>query len=574
MCVYGATYLLQAEILDVDVASESRIEQQIPAGVVIVVVDVYAVAVPCPIAAAIEVVGGHHPVRIVVQHHAPRPVIDSPRDKLRFHVFVAAMRVRPARPHAVVFGIPVAVVGVLRVIPALVFSIVVPIIAAIFVFLLTFVLAIVVPVIAVPLGCCDRERSCQSHEQSARYDFAHKCFLQKLPCWSVFLRLMPQNLPVRISTGKWVHDSLSSQAAFPFQEQEICFVHSVRPRRGMEHRAAALSLEDGVYLRSFHALRPYNPADPEVTVLRRILSVALLALLPTPALAQQTPQEKEQILWQKLEAAIQDIDRNLDGVLAVAILDLSTGQKYLFHADEVLPTASSIKIAILAELYHQVQQGKLKLGDLYTLQSSDLVGGSGVAGALTPGVTRLTLRDVAALMISVSDNSATNVIIDRIGMENVNALLDSLGLTHTRLRRKMMDVKAAAEGRENIATPREMLLLLEDLYRAKILNKQMTDDFFELLSIHKESYIPRELPEDLRIANKPGELEGVRNDSGIVFTGNRPFVISVMTTYLHREKDGGEAIIRIATAAYQMFDRLSRASPYGRVVSAHDTGNP
>jgi beta-lactamase class A len=318
-------------------------------------------------------------------------------------------------------------------------------------------------------------------------------------------------------------------------------------------------------------------------VLKRLFSFAMLAAIgacaPNATRAQQaspekTSQEKEQVLWQKLEATISDADHHLDGVLGVAILDLSTGQKYLFHADEVLPTASSIKIAILAELYHQAQQGKIKLGDLYTLQSGDLVAGSGIANALTPGVTRLTIRDVAALMISVSDNSATNIVIDRIGMENVNALLDSLGLMHTRLRRKMMDVKAAAEGRENIATPREMVALLEDLYRGKVLNKQMTDDFFELLSVHKESYIPRELPEDLRIANKPGELEGVRNDSGIIFTGNRPFVISVMTTYLRREKDGGDAIIRIATAAYQMFDRLSRASQYGRVVSVHDTGNP
>jgi len=317
-------------------------------------------------------------------------------------------------------------------------------------------------------------------------------------------------------------------------------------------------------------------------VLRRIFSFVLLAVAvcaPVPSGAQQVPQEKpsqekEQVLWQKLEATISGVDRNLDGVLGVAILDLTTGQKYFLHADEVLPTASSIKIAILAELYHQAQQGKLKLSDLYTLQSSDLVSGSGIAGALTPGVTRLAIRDVAALMISVSDNSATNVIIDRIGIENVNALLDSLGLTHTRLRRKMMDVKAAAEGRENIATPREMVALLEALYRGKVLNKQMTDDFFTLLSVHKESYIPRELPEDLRIANKPGELEGVRNDSGIIFTGNRPFAISVMTTYLRREKDGGDAIVRIATAAYQMFDRLSRSSPYGRVVSLHDTGNP
>src|SRR5260370_8188045 len=177
-------------------------------------------------------------------------------------------------------------------------------------------------------------------------------------------------------------------------------------------------------------------------------------------------------------------------------------------------------------------------------------------------------------MISVSDNSATNVIIDRIGMENVNALLDSLGLTHTRLHREMMVGKACGEGRENIGTAREMVALLEALYRGKVLNKQMTDDFFTLLSVHKESYIPRELPEDLHIANKPGELEGVRNDSGIIFTGNRPFAISVMTTYLRRQKDGGDAIVRIATAAYQIFDRLHLSSHYGRLVSLPATRNP
>ena len=292
----------------------------------------------------------------------------------------------------------------------------------------------------------------------------------------------------------------------------------------------------------------------------------LFCLFVASALAQTIP-IKADVLWQKLESTIDDLDHHLDGVLGVAILDLGSGRKFLLHADEVFPQASSIKVAVLAELYHQAQTGKLKLTDLYSVQASDLVADSNLMGGLTPGVTRVTLRDLATMMVAVSDNSATNVLIDRVGMENVNLLMDSLGLMHTRLRRKMMDLKAAGEGRENISTPAEMMALFEDLYRGKILNPEMTADFFKVLSTHKESFIPRDLPEGLKIANKPGELEGVRNDSGVVFIENRPYVICAMTTYLRHERDGEEAITRISAAAYGMFDRLARASEYGRVVS-------
>jgi beta-lactamase class A len=296
--------------------------------------------------------------------------------------------------------------------------------------------------------------------------------------------------------------------------------------------------------------------------------------LASSAQAQQTPPQKELLLWQKLESSIRAEDQHLDGVLGVAVEDLANGHAFLLNADQTFPTASTIKIAILAELYRQAQQDKLKLTDIYTLQQSDLVGGSGISNALTTGTTKLTLRDVAALMISVSDNSMTNVLIDRVGLDNVNALLDGLNLTHIRLRRKMMDVRAAAEGRENIATPRELMLLLEALYRGKVLNKQFTDDFFNLLSTPKSSYIPRELPEDLRIANKPGELEGVRNDCGLIFTGTRPYILCAMSTYLQNERAAGDAISRISGETYRMFERLSRASNLGRVVSPHDSSTP
>lgn len=296
----------------------------------------------------------------------------------------------------------------------------------------------------------------------------------------------------------------------------------------------------------------------------RSLIVLFLLVGIVPA---QTAVAKQEVLWQKLESNINDVDRNLDGVLGVAILDLGSGKKFLLRGDEVFAQASSIKIAVLAELYRQAQAGKLKLTDLYTVQAADLVPDSDIMNGLTPGVTRITLRDLATMMVAVSDNSATNVLIDRVGMENVNAMLDSLGLAHTRLRRKMMDLKAASEGRENISTPGEMMALLEDLYRGKVLNQEMTADFFQMLSTHKSGFITRDLPEGLKVANKPGELEAVRNDSAVVFVNNRRYVICVMTAYLHRERDGEEAIARISASAYLMFDRLARASEYGRVIS-------
>ena len=269
----------------------------------------------------------------------------------------------------------------------------------------------------------------------------------------------------------------------------------------------------------------------------------------------------------KLEKSVLDVDRGLDGVMGVAIIDLTDGHKYLLHANDVYPQASSIKICVLVELYRQAQQGKLKLTDMYTVNAADLVQDSDIMGGLTPGLTQITLRDLATMMVAVSDNSATNVLIDRVGMDNVNTFLNSQGLRDTRLRRKMTDLKAAGEGRENISTPSEMARLLQALYQGKILNKELTDDFFKVLATHKDSWIPRNLPDDLKIADKPGALEGVRNDSGVIFVDKRPYILCVMTTYLRRERDGEKAISNISLAAWRMFDRMARASEYGRVIS-------
>lgn len=306
--------------------------------------------------------------------------------------------------------------------------------------------------------------------------------------------------------------------------------------------------------------------------MRRIVSAVVFALafvLVIDAAAQNASlPETQNVLWQKLEDSIHETDRKLDGVLGVAIVDFKTGQTISLHADQVFPTASSIKIAVVLELYHQVQTGKLSLTDLYTVNSADLVPDSQIMGGLTPGVTRVTLRDLATMVMAVSDNSAANVLIDRIGMNNVNALMESLALKHTRLQRKMMDLKAASEGRENLSTPSEMVAMVRAAYEGKVLNPKLTEDFFQVFSVKKpDAFLQRHLPDDLRIAAKQGELEGVRNDCGMVFVSNRPYGICVMESYLRREREGEEAISDISLNTWRMFDRLARASEYGRVVS-------
>jgi len=298
---------------------------------------------------------------------------------------------------------------------------------------------------------------------------------------------------------------------------------------------------------------------------RTMLTVLPLLVLALPALA--ATDDKQAVLWGRMEDSIRGIVHETDAVVGVAIVDLTDQRSFYLNADAVYPTASTIKIAVLAELYRQNERGSgAKLNDLYTVNAKDGVGTEGILQSMSAGVSRITNRDLALLMVSLSDNSATNVLIDRVGMENINDWLARLGLQNTRLRRHMLDVKAAQEGRENTATPRELVTMLQALYGGRVFNKGTTDEFFKLLATQKSSYIPRLLPADLMIANKPGNLDAVRNDAGIVFVAGRPFAIAVMTTFARDELDAERSIARIAHEAWSYFDRVGKSSALGRIV--------
>jgi beta-lactamase class A len=276
---------------------------------------------------------------------------------------------------------------------------------------------------------------------------------------------------------------------------------------------------------------------------------------------------KQDLLWGRMEDSIRTIVHETDAVVGVAILDLTDQRTLYLNADAIYPTASTIKIAVLAELYRQNERGSgAKLGDLYTVSAKDGVGTEGILQSMSAGVSRITNRDLALLMVSLSDNSATNVLIDRVGMDNVNSWLTQIGLERTRLRRHMLDVKAAQEGRENTSTPRELVTMLRAIHEGRVFGKATTEEFFKMLSTQKSSYLPRHLPADLMIANKPGNLDAVRNDAGIIFVPGRPFAIAVMTTFATDGVAAEESIGRIAQAAWSYFDRVGKSSSLGRLV--------
>jgi len=309
----------------------------------------------------------------------------------------------------------------------------------------------------------------------------------------------------------------------------------------------------------------------------KLLPFALTATLAFSTFGQPkpdaTPRESgSDLLWTKLETRIDEIAGRLDGVMGVAIVDLADGRALLRNADRVFPAASSIKLAVLVELYRQDEQarggaqGKAKLQDIYMFNPKDLVEDSRIMAGLTAGVTRVTNRDLAQFMVAVSDNAAANILIDRVGMNNVNAMLRSLGLTKTMLRRKMMDVAAARRGDENVATPQEFSRLLEAIYKARVLGKEASAQLLKQLSTTKNSFIPRLLPPNIQVANKPGELDAVRNDVGIVLVPSRPFAIVVMTAYDRDERAAERAITEIAFEAYKYFEMRGKTSEYGRIL--------
>lgn len=258
----------------------------------------------------------------------------------------------------------------------------------------------------------------------------------------------------------------------------------------------------------------------------------------------------------QLDSLKQSLIENLNKLIksfsypaGIAFFDLKDQDSLIINGDSIFPTASAIKIEILVNLLKEYQARRLNLYE--NMPVNYKVGGSGLLQFFDLRNLKLSYYNLAVLMIQQSDNTATNILIDKLGMENINHTIQQIGLTETKLQRKMMDFEARKSGRENISTPSDKLALLKKLYNQEILPDSLNKIAIEILTIPKETPLLEQINEAIKIASKGGELDDVRCEMGIFYTLKTDYILVVMTKELPDSKRGENFISQVSRLIYE-----------------------
>lgn len=242
-----------------------------------------------------------------------------------------------------------------------------------------------------------------------------------------------------------------------------------------------------------------------------------------------------------LQKKIAAMAAGYDGRVALYAKNLTTGETVSVDGDKPVQTASVIKLALMLQAFEQIHAGKLQLSQHLVLTKENQVGGSGILGQLDPGL-KLTLKDAITLMVTLSDNTATNMLIDAVGLRPTNEMVASMGLKNTYFYKKVFlaatepmpaDQKQFGLGK---TTPEEMAKLVESIYRCDLGDRDLCTEMITIMRNQQyRAMIPRYLvtPDNSEIlspiADKIGMLDAVRNDVALVYTARGPIILSMFT---------------------------------------------
>ena len=280
---------------------------------------------------------------------------------------------------------------------------------------------------------------------------------------------------------------------------------------------------------------------------KSILLFILLICVPTAVQAQSPLDQQVKSLVNSFKGKVNLFAKNLD-----------TGETYALNPDERVRTASTIKIAVMIEAFARVNEGKLKWTDEVILTKEKKVGGSGILNELSDNL-HLTLRDAVNLMMILSDNTATNLTLDVLTTDAVNARMESLGFKNIKIMRKVFAGGESAAGKDpenkkyglGMATPREMVLVLEKLERGEIISPAVSKEMLELMKREQgRNAIGRSLT-DVPIASKYGALDRLRSSVAILYTKKGKIAMAISCD------DMPEIMWSVDNPAYLLMSRLS-----------------
>jgi len=265
--------------------------------------------------------------------------------------------------------------------------------------------------------------------------------------------------------------------------------------------------------------------------------------------------QKRKAAWPVLKKMLIREIKEFKGDAGIVVKDLNMNLEFSFNKDRLFPSASLAKVPIMAACFDAAREGRLKLDDTVKLKISDKMSGSGDLKDMHPGV-EFTIEELIGRMIYDSDNTATNILTNTVGIDYLNDKFKEFGLKNTSLSRKIADYKSRKTGIENYTTTEDMALILENIYRGTLVNKNISDDCLRLLKLQKISdRIPKYLPVEVIVAHKTGLEKGVCHDIGIVFSKKGNFLICVLTKHSNSNSaPSKEFIAKIALKVYSYFE--------------------
>lgn len=256
-----------------------------------------------------------------------------------------------------------------------------------------------------------------------------------------------------------------------------------------------------------------------------------------------------------LTARLEDELRRTPARTALMLQPLDGSSEWAHLPQEPFPAASILKVPVLLEVYRRFQEGSLDPEELVVLERDDMVRGAGVLFELHPGL-QLNLRDMARLMIVVSDNTASNLLLDRVGFDAVNSLMSRLGMAGTTLNRKFMHPPGPRG--DNVTTAADTVRCFRELYAGELLREPWREEALNILRRQQfREKIPMMLPVTAVVAHKTGELDGVRHDAGIVEDRGRAYVLAVLT---REGREPWEVDYRVARISRWCYDWVMEGS--------------